>query len=83
MERYLFVFNSFAAATDIVDDGKTGILVSPFSIREYVQKLSVIMADDRLRREMTEACMKAVGKFDVKHVVDQWETIFKSLKPKS
>jgi len=74
------IFNSFAAATDILDEGKTGILVPPFSLKEYVRKLSLIMSDDHLRMRMSQSCINGVKKFDVKRIVDQWEDVFRSFE---
>ena len=33
-------FNSYAAITDIIDDGKNGLLVPPFSHKEFARKLA-------------------------------------------
>ena len=74
------LFDSFAAVTDIVDDGKTGLLVPPFSLKKYIRKLSGIMSDDCLRMEMSQASIQSVKKFDIKQVVDKWEDVFQLLK---
>ncbi len=31
-------FNSFASVTDVIDHGRNGILVKPFSIKQYEKK---------------------------------------------
>lgn len=74
------VFNSFAAVTDIIEDGESGILVPPFSCRQFARKLRMLMSDEGLRAKMSENCVQSVKRFDIQNVVDQWEEVFKKLK---
>lgn len=73
-------FNSFAAITDIIEDGQTGVLVPPFSCKQFARKLGVLMKDEELRREMSKHCMEHVKRFDIQNVVDEWEKVFDRLK---
>ena len=77
------VFNSFAAVTDIIEDGKTGLLVTPFSCKQFAQKLRMLMSNEELRAEMSEACVQSVKRFDIQNIVDQWEEAFGRLKGKN
>lgn len=74
------VFNSFAAVTDIIEDGESGILVPPFSCRQFARKLGMLMSDEGLCAKMSENCVQSVKRFDIQNVVDQWEEVFKKLK---
>lgn len=74
------VFNSFAAVTDIIEDGRTGLLVPPFSCKQFAQKLSMLMNNEELRIEMSETCMQFVKRFDIKNIADKWEEVFNLLK---
>lgn len=74
------VFNSFAAVTDIIDDGRNGILVPPFSCKRFAQEMKVLMGDEELRVQMSKDCVQSVKRFDIQNVADQWETTFKRLK---
>lgn len=74
------VFNSYAAVTDIIEDGKTGILVPPFSCKRFARKLRMLMDDGELRAKMSETCAQSVRRFDIQNVVDQWEAVFERLK---
>ncbi len=76
------VFESFASVKDIIEDGKTGMLVSPFSRKQFARKLEVLMADEELRAGMSEACVQYVKRFDIQNVADKWEEIFNRLKEK-
>ena len=73
------VFNSYAAVTDIIDDGKTGLLVPPFSSARFARALETLMSDESLRNRMSQACMQSVRRFDITTIADQWEAIFERL----
>lgn len=74
-----FAFDSYSAVHDIIEDNKTGILVTPFSIKEYANKLALLMSDEDARIRMSENCMKDVTRFSLDNIVDQWEKLFHSL----
>lgn len=74
------VFNSFAAVTDIIDDGRNGILVPPFSCKRFAQEMKVLMGDEELRVQMSKACVQSVKRFDIQNIADQWEKTFNRLK---
>ena len=67
------LFNSFAAAREIVKDNETGILVKPFSLTEYEIKLRELMSNDSLREKMSEAARLSIKRFDVEKIADKWE----------
>lgn len=74
-----FAFNSFGAASEIIDDGVNGCLVSPFSIVEYSDKLGNLMQEDDLRKNMALAAIDKVKIFSLNNVVAKWDNLFKSL----
>lgn len=74
-----FSFNSFPAVTDIISDGKTGFLIEPFSIKEYANKLALLMNNENVRIQMSKNCMKFVTRFSLDNIVPQWEDLFYSL----
>lgn len=74
------LFNSFAAAKDIVEDSVSGMLIKPFNLNEYEQKLRLLMSDENLRKKMAENAQTSIKQYDVKNVVDNWEALFDSLK---
>lgn len=75
-----FSFDSFPAVHDIIEDGKTGVLVKPFSIKKYADKLALLMSDEEKRILMSENCMKDVTRFSLDNIVNQWITLFNSLQ---
>ncbi len=72
-------FNSYGAATDIVNDGVNGCLISPFSIKKYACRLSELMSDAKKREYMATEAFKNVKKFELKNVVDKWKSLLDSL----
>lgn len=69
-------FNSFASATDIIDHGRNGILVKPFSIKQYEKELRRLMDNLDLLKRLSENAMQDIKKYNVDCVVDQWEELF-------
>lgn len=74
-----FVFDSFPAVHDILEEGKTGFLVKPFSIKEYARKLERLMSDEEKRAVMAQNCMNNVTRFSLNNIVVKWEALFNSL----
>lgn len=72
-------FNSFASVKDIIQDGENGFLIKPFDIKEYAQKLDLLMSNDSIRETMARNAMESVKKFDVSNVANKWEKLFREL----
>lgn len=73
------VYNSYASAMDIINDGENGFLVKAFDEDEYVEKLMLLMRDEELRLRMTESAMASVRKFDSRKIAQQWIDLFEKL----
>lgn len=74
-----FTFNSYGAASDIIDDNKNGCLITPFDLNEYARKLSNLMDNSILRNLMAAEACKKVQDFSVEKVANKWEALFDSL----
>lgn len=74
-----FAFDSFPAVHDILEEGKTGFLVKPFSIREYARKLEILMSDEDKRTVMAQNCMNDVTRFSLDKIIGEWEALFNSI----
>lgn len=72
-------YNSYASATDIIEDGENGFLVKAFDEDEYVEKLMLLMRDEELRLRMAESAMVSVRKFDSRKIAQQWIDLFEKL----
>lgn len=73
-------FNSFASVTDIIDNGRNGILIKPFSIKEYEKGLRRLMDNPAILKQMSEYAQQDIEKYSVENVVDKWEQLFKECK---
>ena len=72
-------YNSYASATDIIDDGVNGFLVKAFDEDEYVEKLSLLIKDEQKRQEMRERGLVKIKDFAVDKIAQKWLDLFNSL----
>ncbi len=72
-------YNSYASATDIINDGENGFLVKAFDENKYVEKLMLLMRDKELRLRMAESAMVSVRKFDSDKIAQQWIDLFREI----
>lgn len=78
-----FTFNNYGAASDIIDDDINGCLIKAFNVKEYANRLSELMNDDKKRIRMSNAAIEKVKSFSVENVVIKWEELFKKLYEKA
>lgn len=72
-------FNSYSSAPDIIDDGKCGILVGPFTEDEYAEKLSWLLSDEKMRKRMSSCAIEKARKFSPEAIVEKWNELFETL----
>lgn len=72
------LFNSFGAASDIVDDGVNGVLVKPFNENRFACKLVSLIQDEHLNN-MSKMCVKKTHIFDSGVIIKQWLDMFEGL----
>ena len=72
-------FNSYAAASDIIDDGVNGILVTPFKIKELSGALYKLANDNVLLKQYAKAAYEKTSQFDITVVADKWEQALQSI----
>jgi len=70
------VYNSYAAAGDLIDDGKNGVLL-PFHKEGYDAEeaaivMSKLMTDDVHRNELAEAALVKSQKFSLDRIYNEW-----------
>lgn len=73
-------FNSFLSASDIIDNGINGFLITPFDKNEYANKLIQLMRDESLRQKLS---LKAIAKskaFSAKEITNKWIELFDHLE---
>ena len=70
------VFNSYACATDIIDNELNGYLITPFDVDNYSKELGILMESSELRENMSRACKEKAMHFSLEIVLDKWEELF-------
>lgn len=70
-------FNSYKNASEIINDGITGYLVKPFSISEYIEKLSILIDNAELRSEMSQNSIKKADSFSERNIIPLWMELLK------
>lgn len=66
-------FDSYEAASTIIDNNKNGFLIKPFSYKEMANKIIQIINDPIRMQNMMENAIAKVNVFSVKNVADEWE----------
>lgn len=72
-------FNTYSALPDIIEDGITGMCVKPYDLKEFQQKLQILMDNDPLRLAMAEKANETVRRFDETKIGQQWELLLQKL----
>lgn len=72
-------FDSYAAIREITRNGKAGILVPPFSKRQYARKLAEAMLDEERQERMREACYQQAANYKLETIGAQWLRLFEDL----
>ena len=72
-------FNSFSTASDIIEHGKDGFLISPFNIAEYADQLKRLMSDASLLAMMSKRAQEKVNHFAPHLIGEKWCNMLNSL----
>ena len=70
------VYDSFAAASDIIDDKVNGRVVRHFSERAYVSALGELMENEPLRMQMAIAAQAKAARYSIDNVKEMWYDLF-------
>lgn len=68
-------FDSYAAVHDIIEDGKTGVIVPNGDIAALAEATLRLMADPARRRSLVANALVSCQRYRLEAVLDQWETI--------
>lgn len=74
-----FAFRSYKSLTDIITDGVNGCTITNGDCAEYAARLSALMRNDRLRRQMADNAIRSSRRFEQPAIVGQWMQLFTSL----
>ena len=68
---------------EIVEDGKTGIMIEPDHAAQYGAALEKILSDDALRKKMSAQSTAAMQRFEVATVVKRLVAFYEQLASKN
>ena len=75
-----FVYQSFSAVDDIIEDGKDGVVLPKTAIgydaEAMANKMAVVMENPNKYREMAAAAMEKSTKFSINSIYQQWDNEF-------
>ena len=74
------VQNTYASLTDIIEDGKNGVIVSSPDDEVYARQLAVLMRDTVKRETMAHAGLRMCRRFELDKIAQQWLNLFEHLK---
>lgn len=74
-------YNSFPSASEIIDNGVTGLLAKPRDHRDLAKKICYLIEHPQERFRMAEAAYKkAREKYHVDAIANQWRLLFNTLE---
>lgn len=72
-------FNTFKSATDIIDNGSNGYLVSPYDEDEYFHKICNLIESPELLQSMQIKAKEQSKKFDINNIGRMWISLLKKI----
>ncbi|MFA6336112.1 MAG: glycosyltransferase family 4 protein, partial [Bacteroidales bacterium] len=64
---------------DIIEDGVNGLLAEPGNIEDLANKLSLLMEDSEMRKEMGKQARVRSERFSIEIIAVEWDELFHSL----
>ena len=72
-------FGSYESIYDIIKDGKNGFVIKPFDIKEFAQKIELLIDNEQLLETMANNDRDVLDKFKDDIILKQWQTLFKNI----
>lgn len=69
------VFNSFAAAKEIIENRQNGILIETSNQSEYIKQLQFLMEHEEIRKHMSVKAYQKASLFTINHLINSWTEI--------
>ena len=70
-------FDSFGAIYDMIENGKTGIIIAENDYEQYARKLIELCTDDAKRLEMGRNAQMQENRYDITHIGPLWMAAFR------
>lgn len=72
-------YNSYPVASELIEDGESGVLIEPFKEGEFKRRLQELMQSPEKLKEMSiKAMNKALERYNQEPVMKLWEEIISS-----
>lgn len=69
-------FDSYSSVHQVIQDGKTGYIIPPFFVDEYVEKLRILMSNDQQLKKMSENAYHYSQTFTIDKIAQKWYDLF-------
>lgn len=64
---------------EIIEDGKDGFVVENKNIKQFAERLSLLIEDEPLRKKMGNNARRNVQRYNIDIIGKQWDELFKNL----
>lgn len=68
-------FDCSEGIRDLLQGGKSGILIKPFDLNRYASELEKLMKDEALREAYARACLENSTRFRIRTIGAEWEKL--------
>lgn len=68
-------FNSFAALTDIIDNGINGYIIPTYKTTDYSNKLKRIMENPKLLSDFSKEAIVKAGEYSIEKIIEKWKML--------
>ena len=75
-------FNCPYGPSEVITDGVDGFLIPPFDVETFAERLSYLMADETLRKQMGQKAAVSSQRYHCERIIPLWTTLFEQLKRK-
>ncbi|HTO14252.1 MAG TPA: glycosyltransferase family 4 protein [Edaphocola sp.] len=72
-------FDCPSGPADIIKEGEVGFLVEKENVEELIEKMTILIEDEELRKAMGVNAKKYVKRYAPQEIVKQWDALFKQL----
>ena len=73
------VFNTFAALSEIIENGVNGYIVEKKDEKLFAKKILELMENTSLRQEIAKKCISKSQEFSSKAIGDKWDLLLRTL----
>jgi glycosyltransferase involved in cell wall biosynthesis len=73
------LFDSYAAASDIIAHNKNGVLINAFDINRYIEQTINLMNDPEKMTELATNGFENVLRFSYEETFKKWDVVFKAI----